>query len=427
MNDVRVKYAEFNSAFKAANETRARYRVICGSAGSGKSCNVAQDFVIKLADEKYKGANLLVVRKSVASCRGSVFAELCSAVSRVFGADAERVWRISHSQMSFESCTGSKIILRGMNDPVQREKLKSITFENGKLTWIWCEEATQLTEQDLDTLDDRLRGRLDVINDELYYQITLTFNPVSSRHWIKRRFFDCAEGDSIFRMSSTYRDNRFIDRDYYARMERRRLTDPDGYAVYGLGEWGGVGDDLILKNWSVKELPRELDMYDRVCLAQDFGFNHANCILLVGEKDGDICIIDEIYVRGLDTEEIITLAERKGFPKNVIMICDSAEPDRIKTWRRAGFHAIGAIKGAGSVLGAIDSLKQRRIVVAPQCTGTIGELEDWRWQRCGDTGELIDIPAAGKDDAMAALRYSLQGLEETSKCRSISKAALGMC
>jgi phage terminase large subunit len=53
----------FNCHFKDANQTKKRYRALKGSAGSGKSVNVAQNFIIKLSDPKYKGANLLVVRK----------------------------------------------------------------------------------------------------------------------------------------------------------------------------------------------------------------------------------------------------------------------------------------------------------------------------------------------------------------------------
>lgn len=53
----------FNPIFKQANETRCRYRCMRGSAGSGKSVNIAQDYILKLMNPKYKGANLLVIRK----------------------------------------------------------------------------------------------------------------------------------------------------------------------------------------------------------------------------------------------------------------------------------------------------------------------------------------------------------------------------
>ena len=178
---VRLKW---NKVFKSVNECRKRYRILKGSAGSGKSVNIAQDYIRKLSDVRYKGANLLVVRKVDESNRDSTFAELQSAVYKMFGEESERVWKITNSPLSMECLiTRNRIIFRGMKDDKQREKVKSITFKNGKLTWIWVEEATELTEADIDILDDRLRGKLD--NPNLYYQITFTFNPVSSTHWIK--------------------------------------------------------------------------------------------------------------------------------------------------------------------------------------------------------------------------------------------------
>ena len=58
-----ITKAKFNPIFKPVNEWRGRYRILKGSAGSGKSVNVAQDYIIKLSDPAYEGANLLVVRK----------------------------------------------------------------------------------------------------------------------------------------------------------------------------------------------------------------------------------------------------------------------------------------------------------------------------------------------------------------------------
>lgn len=228
----------FNPIFKEFNRTRCRYRLAKGSAGSGKSVDIAQDYILKLMDMQYKGANLLVVRKIDESNRDSTYAELKSAINRICGKMAPAIWTISKSPMEITCLkTGNKIIFRGMKDDSQREKVKSITFENGKLTWIWIEEATELDEDDIDILDDRLRGELP---EGLYYQITFSFNPVSADHWIKGKYFD-GEDPDIFTHHSTYLDNRFIDAAYHQRMERRRLRDPEGYRVYALGDWGLLG------------------------------------------------------------------------------------------------------------------------------------------------------------------------------------------
>lgn len=414
----------FNPVFRDANASRARYRLFCGSAGSGKSFNAAQDLVIRLADPRYRGANLMVVRKTESSARTSAFAELCGAIRRVYGERWNDFWRISEERMVLRAkTTGNSVIFRGVNGAAALERIKSVSFPQGKLTWIWIEEATELDERDLDILDDRLRGELVSLNPELYYQITMTFNPVSQSHWIKRRFFDAAPSPDVFISRSVFGENRFIDADFARRMERRREYDPNGYRVYALGEWGENGEGLILPHYKVERLRRE--DFDTVWYAQDFGFNHADCILEAGMRDGALCVLRELYVRGLDTAEIIRAAEVMGIDKSLPMYCDSAEPDRIKTWRRAGFRASGVKKGPNSVSAQIDWLKNHGLIIDASCVNTLREIGEWRWQRCEASGEYFDTPVCVNDDAMAALRYATEPLRQGG-LRTFDKSALGL-
>ncbi len=396
--------AEFNPVFRPVNTCRQRYRILKGSAGSGKSVDVAQDYLLKLSDMRYKGANLLCVRKIEESNRDSTFAELRGAVTRIFGDRADGIWRVRTNPLSLHCIpTGNTILFRGMLDDRQREKIKSITFPEGKLCWIWCEEATELLAADVDILDDRLRG---ILPDGLYYQLTMTFNPVSAAHWIKGRYFDTPRPD-VLTHHSTYRDNRFIDAAYYARMERRRVEDPEGYRVYGLGEWGETGG-LILTRCVIEEFDCSPTRWDAHTYGQDFGYNHANAILDVGIKDGEIYICRELYIREHDTGEIITLAAKAHWDKSVEMFCDSAEPDRIKTWKKAGYRAVPVVKETGSVLSQIDYLKGRKIHIHPGCVNTIRELQMWKWKKDAKSGVWLDEPEEHDDDAMAALRYAVE-------------------
>lgn len=403
-----TKKIPWNLIFRPVNLSRHRYRVLKGSAGSGKSQNIAQDFIKKLSDKRYAGANLLVVRKVDESNRDSTFAELQAAVFRLFGESYERVWKITQSPLSLEClATGNRIIFRGMNDDRQREKVKSITFKKGKLTWIWIEEATELTEADVDILDDRLRGEL--ANPNLFYQITFTFNPVSATHWLKAKYFDIQHPE-VMTHHSTFEDNRFIDDGFRRRMEMRKARDPDGYRVYGLGEWGEVGG-LILSNWEVKEISQDLTDWQRLSIGQDFGFNHANAILLLAEKDEDIYILKESYIHEKDTTEIIQSVDGR-FPKDVPMWCDSAESDRVHTWQNAGYAARKVSKekvtGTTYVKNQIDWLKQRSIFVHPSCVNTIKELGQWKWRYDKSRSIYLDEPVDFMDDAIAALRYGIE-------------------
>lgn len=401
-----------NPCFRDVDRSDKRYIVMKGSAGSGKSVDTAQNYILRLMRDK--GRNLVCIRKSDITNRDSTFAELTGAIYRMFGDKAERYWQINMSPLKLTcKSNGNQIIFRGMNDDKQREKLKSITFQRGKLTDVWCEEATELTQADVEIIDDRLRGELP---PGQFYQIRMTFNPVNKNHWIKKVFFDIPD-DHVLCHHSTYLMNRFIDDAYKARMERRKIVDPEGYQIYGLGEWGEIGG-LILHNWEIKEVSRNLNDYDDIAIGQDFGFNHANAILLLGIKDDNIYILDEIYLFEKDTSEIIQEAIKHAIPTNKQMWCDSAEPDRIKMWQKGGFiRAKGVDKGgsSGSVKAQIDWLKQRTIYVHPCCVNTIKEMQQWKWKKDERTGEYLDEPVPFQDDAMAALRYGVESWRKIKK------------
>ena len=153
---------------------------------------------------------------------------------------------------------------------------------------------------------------------------------------------------------------------------------------------------------------------------QDFGFNHANAIYLYGYKDGNIYVIDGLYGYEKDTSEWIVEANRRQLPKGKIMWCDSAEPDRIKMWRDAGYNARAVSKEQSSVKAQIDWLKgnptgkddqtiRRSIFIAPHLVNFKKEIEQWKWKLDTKRNEYLDEPVPFMDDAMASLRYGIEG------------------
>ena len=409
-----------NPCFSEVDQSKKRYIVMKGSAGSGKSVDTAQNYILRLM--KDTGRNLMCVRKTDVTNRDSTFAELQGAIFRMFGDDYQKYWYINSSNMILEcKHNHNQVIFRGVKDDKQREKLKSITFKRGNLTDVWIEEATETTQSDFEIIDDRLRGKLP---EGQFYQIRMTFNPVSSHHWIKKVFFDRSDPD-VLTHHSTYLDNRFIDQAYHRRMERRKEIDPEGYQVYGLGNWGET-KGLILHNWEVKEIPIDYGYYDDIAIGQDFGFNHANAIYIYGWKDSNIYVLPGLYGYEKDTSEWIIEAEKAEVPKNVTMWCDSAEPDRIKTWRSAGFRAEAVSKEAGSVKAQIDWLKgnpkgknersiKRRIYIHPSNVNFIKEIEQWKWKYDDKRNIYLDDPVPFFDDAMASLRYGVEGWRKPNK------------
>ena len=115
---------EANACFKEVDHSKKRYIVMKGSAGSGKSVDTAQNYILRLMRDK--GRNLVAMRKSDITNRDSTFAELTGSLYKMFGDKADAYWKINRSPLML-TCrhNGNQIIFRGMNDDRQREKLKS--------------------------------------------------------------------------------------------------------------------------------------------------------------------------------------------------------------------------------------------------------------------------------------------------------------
>lgn len=409
--------ARFNKIFREANETRARYRVMLGSAGSGKSVNVAQDYIVKLSDPIYKGVSLLVVRGVDVSHLNSTYAELQGAIDRL------GLWDIWESRLNpltlRNKNNGNTIIFRGCSDQRAIERLKSVTVPVGKITWVWIEEATELRDTDFNVINDRLRGQLPQGH---YFQITLTFNPINSGHWIKSQLWDY-ESPDVFKHHSTYLDNNFIDDAYRAMMLRRKEIDPEGYRIYGLGEWGETGG-LVFPNVTIGDYAKK--EYEQYSIGTDFGYNHHHVTLLIGWKDGDPYIIKEVAVTGFTTGEIIRKCNEASIPRNVLMYCDAAEPDRIKEFKNAGFKAYPVSKEKNSISNQISWLKNRHIYIDGRCQHLCKEIQAYKWRKDPTTGEYLDEPVKVNDDAVAALRYGIEPIRKNTRLKSMPKKELGL-
>ncbi len=221
--NITISYKIFNDIYKPFLNDKSRYLIFYGGGSSGKSYFIAQRYIYKCLNQKM---NLLVVRQTGNTNRDSTFALLKHIISEW---KVDSLFKVSESNLRIKCVNGNEIIFRGLDDA---EKIKSVTFENGELTDVWVEEATECQEVAINQLKVRMRGGT---SDK---QMVLSFNPVSINHWIKRHFIDSGIATVCH---STYKDNKYLTDEDRKTLEAFKETDPYYYAVYCLGEWGVLG------------------------------------------------------------------------------------------------------------------------------------------------------------------------------------------
>ncbi len=403
--DLSDFYALLNYAFWSFFESKARIRISYGGAGSGKSHEAFQETIYKLLAEP--GHNYLITRKVAATNKSSTYALMVQLINEM---GLNRLFKINKSDLSITvKSTGYMAIFKGLDDI---EKIKSITFPNGILTDILVEEASEITQKDFDQLNVRLRGKTGKPKN-IPFQITLLLNPISDKHWIKREFFDLKsyqKNTKVFILHTTYLDNRFIDEDYRAVLESYKDIDYEFYKVYCLGKWGSFGN-IIFTNWSFGKCPYSEEDFDAIYNGMDFGYVHPQVIVKIGFKDGvmytfqELCLFEKTNMACIDVNreyDILHPGER--------IICDSADPDKIKEWVDKGYGAIGAFKGKGSVQRGIDYIKtQKWIIDADACPRTAQEVQTYH-RKTEKDGTVLEEPVEIDDDAIKAHMYALEPL-----------------
>lgn len=350
---------------------------------------------------KYKGSNLLVVRAVMNTHRDSTFAQLKWAQEKL---GVAHLWQNTVSPMEMVYLpTGQRILFRGFDDVL---KLASTTVSKGYLCFVWIEEAFEIkTLEDFEKLDLSVpRGN---VPPPLFKQTTITFNPWSEKHWLKKRFFDKAD-KSVSVYTTNYKCNEFLDATDIAVFERMRRTSARKYAVAGLGEWG-VADGLIFENFieGIPEIPTHEKWKWNHFFGLDYGYTNdptAFIAFMANPLDKIIYIYDEFYKTRMLNSDIARMIKEKGYAKERIR-ADSAEPKSNDDLRRLGITRImPSIKGKDSVINGIMNIVEYFIYVNPSCKNTLKELSSYVWEK--SDGGNINMPRDENNHLMDAMRYA---------------------
>ncbi len=405
-----VKKRFFNDVYYPYLKRDARFNVYYGSAGSGKSRFVAQKLILKmLQNPRHK---LLVVRDTLVSHKDSTFDELNQVLTQFKIRDR---CNITKTPLSITLPNGAQVIFRGADD---EGKLLSISG----ISLVWVEEAAFVPREVFEQLTLRLRGK--GLKKEFY----LTFNPVSEDSWLKSYFFDDPPEDTII-LKTTFKDNRFLDDDFIRGLDHMRRTNPRKYKVFGLGDWGTLGE-TIYEDWEERAFDRQLvaQRY-KMLVGMDFGFTADPTALVqsfVDEESKTIYVASGFYNTGLLNQDIHANIRSMGLLKSEIF-ADSADPKTIAELKRLGVRRIeGAKKGPDSIRSGIAKIQEYHLIVHPELDWFINELKNYSYKKDRLTGKYTNEPIDRFNHALDAFRYSIQALSQHERrIKSVSKRTLG--
>ena len=401
--------------------SKKRYLVCKGSRGSKKSATTSLKFAYMIPYYYFRYGvkpNLLVIRRYMNTNWNSTRAQLIWAINKLGMAGWWKIPKSEHDLTFLPS--GQQIIFRGLDDP---QSITSITVSDGFLCWVWIEEAFQVTsEDDFNKLDMSIRGELP---DVLFNQFVLTFNPWSDKHWLKKRFFDNPDENTLA-MTTNYMMNEFLSEQDKRIYEIMKEKNPRRYKIEGLGEWG-IAEGLIYENWKIEEFNiddliqlhiREKDARGLPSFVSvngmDFGYNDPTAFVgaYADKKNYKIYVYFEYYERQMENRKIANAIITAGFGRSIIR-ADSEDPRTINELKLLGLYGIrGAKKGAGSVLGGIQKLQDYEIIVHPRCEHTIEALSNYAWKKDRMTDKIVNEPEHDFSHIPDALRYGCEDLQK---------------
>ena len=375
-------------------DSDSRYFIVSGGRGSGKSFSV-NALLVMLTYEQ--GHTILFTRYTLTSAYISIIPEFIDKLEQ-FGSIAD--FHITKDEI-LNKKTGSKIIFRGIKTSSgdQTANLKSL---QGITTWVVDEAEELVDEQKFDTID------LSVRQQGKPNRIILILNPTTKEHFIYRRFFEdrgVQEGSNTTKENTTYIHTTYQDnidnlsKSYIDQIEQMKIRRPEKYKQQMLGSWLNKAEGVIFNNWSVGEFKH----IGTSVWGQDYGFAADPSTLVevnIDSTNKRIYLKECFYLQRLTTSQIAQLNLKHA--REGLIIGDSAEPRLLSEIKAKGCNVRPSIKGQGSITYGISLLQDYDIIVSPDSTNLIKELNNYRWlERKSNT------PVDNWNHLIDAVRYAV--------------------
>lgn len=399
---------QVNSKYKPLFVDKARYFILMGGRGGGRSTVASQYALSHLMGKEY--FRCAIMRYILGDIRNSIYKEITDRAEEndIVGQLEinDSLMKIEHGQNSINAVGFKK------SSGEQRAKLKSLASYN----CVIVEEADEVQEEDFMQLDDSLR----TVKGDI--KIILLLNPPAKNHWIIKRWMELGDSEEpgyyTYSLRNDVTDTILINTNYKDNLENLSPISVRQYEAYRRLKpqhyWnmvrGYVPETItgkIYKNWQIiDKIPHEARLERR---GLDFGYtNDPTAIVDVYYYNGGYIFDERVYQKGLSNRQIADLLKSYEDPQTPV-IADSAEPKSIDEIYDYGVNIKGATKGKDSVNQGIQFVQDQRISVTKRSTHLLEEYENYAWD-VDKEGEVLNKPVDAWNHALDAIRYSFDGL-----------------
>lgn len=356
--------------------SKARFKVLYGGRGSGKSYSIALALIQRAL---YEPLNILCARDLGKSIIYSVHQLLSDIISH-HKLDAF----FDITQYTIKSVAGATFIFTGLrSNPHEIKSLEGIDI-------CWIEEATKVPEKSWEMLVETIRNKGS--------EIWISFNPDLKDDPVYVRYVEnaknlAASGIAIISELVNYHDNPFFYETQLPKsMEYDKKFRPDIYNCKWLGNVKKESDALIFRGKYIIDdfdtPPLKKLFEERYFYGLDFGFNPDPLAMTRSFIYNNCLYIDqELYQVGLDLKDIPDFLDQMPEVRDWLIKADCARPDIISMLNDEGFTVEGASKtwemkdkprGANEqqyIKAGIEYLCDfEKIIIHTRCTNTADEF-----------------------------------------------------
>jgi phage terminase large subunit len=383
----------------------ARYKILYGGRGAGKSYGVA---LWLLAEAAARPQCILCCREFQTSIRDSVHKLLGDLIERLGLSGKFQV-----QQNSIRAVNGSEFIFEGLRHNISR--ICSLQ----RIDKVWVEEAQTASKASWEVLTPTVR--------EEGSEIIVTFNPELESDETYQRFVVNRPPNAVV-VQINYHDNPWFPSVLRAEMEHLKARDPDAYQHVWLGECRYVLDGVIYAR-ELKDAQEEgritsvpVDPTKPVSVYFDLGWADQTAVWFVQHIAGEVRLIDFLQNAQRPFSSYLQELQGRGYLYATMWLPHDAQAKSLGTGR--SIEELARSSGGWRVkivpkLSVADGINSVRTLFPTMwfdrdhCADGVQTLRHYRYDVDPDTGQFSRQPlhdhVSSASDALRYCAVAMQG------------------